>query len=620
MSQLPQKQPATIKTKTTTPAVTSPSQGGFLSALISRIGSVFQTAIKSVSGSVKGTVAPAMQNLQRGLAQIYQIPQPTKPPITTSVRPEQPISLTKVSGKPFFLPTTLPTAASTPAVSTEPHPLTQLLRPLIRPKTPSQPVFSSPSQSKQTELALSRKTLPLEGTAQATKLTEPLSKSISDVDDTINFRPTPTINLLSEVQKQQTQTSPVPTTTNVPEGASTYVIKDPLGGSTQVFGHIIQPGETLSKIARQYGVSVEELERINRENKKAMKSKDLIIAGEALHIPAKVQQPTTTEQIQRGFTQNLPKTIEDINLQQQRIKEALDQLKKGEPVVGLSPQDLPNFVMSLMGEEIRSLNERLNELQKYREPDFYQNQYQRFVQQSGLESLYQRYFDLNKILEGTREDVMREAAMVGGFVTQSQVEELVAWRQSLIRGEMKALADLIDMRERTIDKMMRYVEMDRNSLRNYLDDVFNVKGKIFDVMEKFTKWGLDYYEETSKRNKEKITTMLNSGALALISLDHLAEYANPYSPLYSGYSFEDLMALRRIAEIAVQKREEEIKKLQEQVNKAKRELELRQRGIQLRERSIRIQEQKLELQKQKQSSGSGSGKSSKSDKLKNLYR
>ncbi|GIW67870.1 MAG: hypothetical protein KatS3mg096_738 [Candidatus Parcubacteria bacterium] len=621
MPQLPQQPSPTLKTKTSTTPVASQRQTqsrGILGSILLAFVNILSRAISRGSAIMRSGGLANIGSIFRGGSH-FAAPAPkapetfkrgtfTLPPQTSiSLPPNTKLNLGKIAQEQkqqelFF--TSLPTAASTPSF-------------LLKTETSSAPM-TIPPRITQVNRRQSSRVSPSTNLEKSPETTFPQprgeikSQLPSSTLDATSFIPTDL--LLQEIQNFSQQKPPekelLSTTSNVPEGAMTYLIKDPLGGSTPVFGHIIQPGETLSKIARQYGVSIEELERLNRENKAAMKGRDLIIAGQQLHIPLKTKQPSLQEQLQKQLTTQLPKNTEEINEQQKRIKEGFEAIKRGE-IPQLKAEDMPAFMMYLMGEELRMAEEHQRRLEQYYDPNFYQQQYQQLVKQSGLEDLYQRYFDLNKVLQGTRDDVMREAAMAGGIVTQSQVEEIVAWRQSLLRGQMQALSDLIDHREKMIDRAMNFIRMDRTELRSYLDDVFKIKERTMDLMEKYAYWGLNYYDDIQERNRSKLTTLLNSGALGRMSLEYLAEYANPDSPLYSGYTFEELLRFWEVSRMINEKKEEEIKKLKEQIEQA-------QRRLKIAEQRLLLQQERLEFQRQKEQQKSSNKKTQKRSSKENL--
>jgi LysM repeat protein len=383
------------------------------------------------------------------------------------------------------------------------------------------------------------------------------------------------------------------------DGGPTGVLRDPLGGSTPIVGHLIQSGETLTKIARQYGTTIDEILRLNQDNKQAIKSPDLIIAGQVIRVPYKQpSQPKPEVQASAGVLSGQPKTADEINKQTQNILQKYEALKQGLPTE-IKPEDVQPLMMYMFGDMTRQIQETEAKYREILDPTYYQRQYQQFLDQSGIPQLYQRYFDLNKILNGTRDDVLREAQAVGGIVTQSQIEEVVNWRTSIIKSEMQTLADMIELKEKSLDRMMKYVELDRKTYSNYLDNILGITEKKQKIIMDAFKWNLDWQNEIIKRNTQKLDTALRSGALADYSDELLLEKANPDSFLYSGYTLQELFALRNAARLIQEKKQEEIRKMQEQLERQRQQMEISRERLQFERERLELQKEKKEEKKPK---------------------
>jgi LysM repeat protein len=145
-----------------------------------------------------------------------------------------------------------------------------------------------------------------ERTAEAAKAEEPALKAeivelqglkteIKAQEEKID-RLTQEIARLSEALRQKVGTPPVkvaePTATPTPANASanpaTAGVENPTPADTaNVRTHVVAKGETLSQISKQYGVTVEEIQQLNKigDAKKLQ-------AGQTIKIPAATPQPT----------------------------------------------------------------------------------------------------------------------------------------------------------------------------------------------------------------------------------------------------------------------------------------------------------------------------------------
>ncbi len=374
--------------------------------------------------------------------------------------------------------------------------------------------------------------------------------------------------------------------TNAPPGTSIEVYKDPLGGSTPIFFHLIQPGENLSKIAKKYGVTVDEILRINEDNKLAIKSPDLIIAGEQIRIPLKVSEPTTEDQIRKQLFGISGKPLQQIN---QQISQTLDQLK-----TGIIPESVfSNLFLKTFQDQISSLQEILQRIENIG-PLNYQEQYQRLLEQSGISEDYQRIFDLQKIIKKTRDDVVREAIASGGIVTESQIEAIVNFRTSMLRDELEALVDLVELKEKMIDKTLKYIEMDRKQLNDYFDRILDIKSKISRFNLEALQWGYDFYKDLINKNRTKLMNYVKDGTILELSLDVLSNFANPGSMLYADVTPEEIAALLRTARILREREEIEKQKIINDIQRSISQQRMQEERLQIEREKLKLKQQEIE--------------------------
>ena len=533
------------------------------------------TGVVAILQNILGTIARyfARASQRYGVATTYQ---PSKPATTPSSQPKttsgvytslvsspySPLSLlggTYSPVRPFFTSTYSPLTSITRTV-----PKTQE-ETVKKPKTPTLPKITTIEKQRSPQQ---------KSTTPATILPEVPKVSVEGTKSVVtSVTPPPTPkepSLTDEGLKLLTQS--LGYQSNVPEGTSTYVVKDPLGGSTPVFDYVVQPGDTLSKIAAQFGTTVEELKRLNKENKRAYKGGDLIIAGETLHIPVKVQAPTKPE----VSLKDVPPTVEDINRLQQQATE---------------PPFIQTFFTNLQKayqEELSAIERIYNQYLQFQDPTFYQRKYEELVKQLGLDETQQRIFELQKIMSRTRQDLLEEAAAVGGFVTQSQLEEVLAWRNSLLKGELEALIELEDYKQKIIEKTMKYIEMDRKQLENILDAQLDLHKLRLQTIEKFMKTGYDYYKDMVARNTKRLDFLWKTGAIAEMSDEYLLQFANPDSMLYAEYTPEMVLGLKQAALEEQQRKQlkSELDELRMQLMKA----QIEQKELQIQKLLTKINE------------------------------
>jgi len=385
-------------------------------------------------------------------------------------------------------------------------------------------------------------------------------------------------NILREKQVQAEQQAGQ-VITNVPRGAQTYVYKDPLGGSTPVFEYVISPGENLTKIASRFGTSVEEILRLNKDRKDAIKDAagNIIIAGRSIRIPViEKTLPTTT------ITEKTPQTTEDIN------KQARDKLQQ-QPQE-LTPDDWIKLIQQNFADNIKRIEDIYNNYAKLSDPNYYRNQYESLMNQLGIPDTLAQLRNIENIMASTRDDIMREAAAAGGLVTQSQVEEILNFRQGILKQQYRVLSDLLDEKERMLDKLMTYTHWDRQELDRMLDRELKLSEFEMTWQQKILdrEWEIQKY--VWDNNYKRIENYAKMGVLHTTSADYLAKLVDPTSPLYTGLSPDDLYALLIYSKQIADER-------------ALKDAHLRQsmaialQNLNLRRESLKLQREKFEWEK-----------------------
>ena len=341
---------------------------------------------------------------------------------------------------------------------------------------------------------------------------------------------------------QQTARPEAPTITNVPPGAEIQIFRDPLGGSTPFFGHIIQPGETLTKIAQKYGVSIDDILRLNRDRTDAIKSRDLIIAGKEIRIPVvqkELQQPVLLGQ---KFT-----SVDEIN------QKARENLQLPQPQI--NENKLNQLILEKTGVDLSGVDAAFNRLVQLSDPNFYVNQYNQLLERTGISKDIQALADLRSIMERTKQDVLEEAAKVGGLVTESQVAEVVNFRHGILKAQYQALADVIEAKERMIDKIMKYTAMDRKFIADLLERQLNLEEWKVKLAMDAVKWDFNAQKELRNRNFKKLEYYAETGQLHTASPDFLYHFIDPESPLYAGITVDELRFYIRMSQEAARQRE-----------------------------------------------------------------
>jgi LysM repeat protein len=424
---------------------------------------------------------------------------------------------------------TLPTAASTPmfASSTKSKPTAQTTQ------TQSETISQKTSGKTTTGTMGKPSAETISGPSSSEDLIFNLSQSQFAQD----------IQNLTTSPQQTTQTI-----TNVPQGADIQIFRDPLGGSTPFFSYTIRPGDTLTKIAKIYGVSIEDILRLNKDKTDAIKNVpgrpfgDIIIAGKEIRIPVvqkEIKQPPLLGQ--------KVSSTDEIN---QKAKESLQQ-----PQPTLDDNKLNQLILEKTGVDISRIDDAINRLNQLNDPNFYVNQYNQLLERTGISKDIQALADIRSIMERTKQDVLEEAAKVGGLVTESQVAEVVNFRHGILKAQYQALADAIEAKEKMIDNIMKYTAMDRKMIADLLESQLNLEKWKVQLAMDAAKWNFNVQKELRNTNLKKLENYADAGELHTASADFLYNFVNPESPLYTGIDANELKFYIGISQEKARQRE-----------------------------------------------------------------
>jgi LysM repeat protein len=541
----------------TPPPVTKPTlpSGVFEPMVASRFGpSVLVPTVSQIEEKLRQKPAPTKER-EQSLSKKWESLMITKPKDVT-------IDLTKAKVEP--IPgITFP--ASTPAVITPP-PTAGMTK-----ATPQQLLGAQAYLTTQMELQQAKQAQAKGRTAQGQVTARTQSQPEKDIASQVDITQIPFVQDLLNLMQQPEQSGPQ-IVTNVPPGAEVQIYKDPLGGSTPFFGHVIQPGETLTKIAQQYGVSIEDILRLNRDKTDAIKSKDLIIAGKEIRIPVVQRELKQPPLLGQKFT-----SVDEIN---QKAKESLQR-----PQLQIDENKLNQLILEKTGVDISRIDKAFNQLVQLSDPNFYVNQYNQLLERTGISKDIQALADIRNIMERTKQDVLEEAAKVGGLVTESQVAEVVNFRHGILKAQYQALADAIEAKERLIDNVMKYTAMDRKTIADLLESQLNLEQWRVKLAMDAVKWEFDARKELSNLNLKRLENYVEEGQLHTASPDFLYNFVNPESPLYAGITVDELRFYIRMSQEKARQKELDELRTKQLIQKTLEDIQ-RARAKEAREREL----------------------------------
>lgn len=95
--------------------------------------------------------------------------------------------------------------------------------------------------------------------------------------------------------------------------------------------------------------------------------------------------------------------------------------------------------------------------------------YEQEVADQGIEGLNIELADLNRIMEGTDDDIRSEITAAGGFATESQVQAMAGARNKVLLRKAQYLSDVISSKNDYVSNIMALTEADRKQVSEDLD-------------------------------------------------------------------------------------------------------------------------------------------------------
>lgn len=122
--------------------------------------------------------------------------------------------------------------------------------------------------------------------------------------------------------------------------------------------------------------------------------------------------------------------------------------------------------------------------------DFYKQE----VQSQGIEALNTELLDLNRIMEGTEDDVRDEITKAGGFATESQVQGMVAARNKTLLKKASFLQAQLDAKNDYVDRIVSLTQADRKQVSEDLDRKLGLTKTLFDMSQQMTNNAKENYK------------------------------------------------------------------------------------------------------------------------------
>lgn len=124
----------------------------------------------------------------------------------------------------------------------------------------------------------------------------------------------------------------------------------------------------------------------------------------------------------------------------------------------------------------------------------------------GLPDLNLQLADLNKIMDGTEDDIRTEIQNVGGMGTESQVQALAAARNKTILKQANYLQNVINSKNDYVDRIVSLTQADRDQVSKDLDQKLGITNTLISMTQ--------HMEDNARQNYQTVVNSVGWEGLA----------------------------------------------------------------------------------------------------------
>ena len=116
------------------------------------------------------------------------------------------------------------------------------------------------------------------------------------------------------------------------------------------------------------------------------------------------------------------------------------------------------------------------------------------MQLEGVQGLKTELMNVNRIMEGTEDDIRDEITMAGGFATESQVQAMKGARNKTLIKQANQLTQQLALKEDYINQIMKFSEMDREQVEKMVDRKLGLAETLVNLQMKMDDSARDNYQ------------------------------------------------------------------------------------------------------------------------------
>lgn len=167
--------------------------------------------------------------------------------------------------------------------------------------------------------------------------------------------------------------------------------------------------------------------------------------------------------------------------------------------------------------------------------DFYKQE----IAAQGIPELNMELADINRIMEGTEDDIRDEIGNAGGFVTESQVQALTTARNKGLLKKANYLSNVLQAKNEYVDRIVSLTQADREQVSKELDRKLGITETLFNMTTQMKNSARENYKmivdsvgweglaQMTKGNKKQAESIERLFGLAPGDIQSLAKLKKP---------------------------------------------------------------------------------------------
>jgi hypothetical protein len=227
---------------------------------------------------------------------------------------------------------------------------------------------------------------------------------------------------------------------------------------------------------------------------------------------------------------------------------ALDQFFKDNPTEQTKDDPTKSFMDAFAGMDpiqaniYQQLSTALSSTQTQQSlSELWQQTGEEFDKQTGIARPDIALMDINRIMEGTEDDIRDEISMAGGSATESQVQAMTGARNKTLLKQATYLSNVLQAKNDYVDRVVSLTQADRKQVSDDLDRKLGISKTLFDMSQSMTNAAKDNYKmivdsvgweglaQSMSGNKAQMAKVEKLFGMAPGELQALAKYKKPLS-------------------------------------------------------------------------------------------